>query len=247
MDWQRAQTYLITAFVLVNLFLLYQIQQTMEQKNESLAIDKISNTQIKSLLTENKIELDVPRPKDVDELKIWQGTPSKIVGWQQLEHGYQKRFTTKTVSVKDVNQLHRILLKEVPFFSEYKLLSRPNGISGKWVYVQHIDQRPLYDGRVEVEISKNQLKSLFMTHYTLQETSNIANVTDFNTALYNLINNRASNKTQHIKRIQLGYQSQFYNDQTYFFIPVWRFQLDKMEYDVHAITYGAVKNVEVVE
>ncbi|MXQ53042.1 two-component system regulatory protein YycI [Shimazuella alba] len=245
MDWQRAQTYLITAFVLVNIFLLYQIQQTMEQKNASLDYDKISNTQIKSLLEDNQIDLDVPRPKDVDELKIWQGTPSTIEGWQKLEHGYSKRFSTG-LAVHSAEQLKKLLAKEVPYFSEYQLLSKPAKLTGKWVFVQHIDQRPLYDGRVEIEVSNNQIKSLYMTHYDLQETSNVVAVTDFNTALYNLINSTASNKTQHIQKIQLGYQSQFYNNQTYLFIPVWRFQLDKKEYDVHAVSFGTVKSVEAV-
>jgi regulatory protein YycI of two-component signal transduction system YycFG len=247
MDWQRAQTYLITAFVLVNLFLLIQIQETMEQKNASLAVDKISNTQIKSLLTDNNIELDVPRPKDVDELKIWQGTPTKIEGWQELEHGYQKRFNGPSMVVQNKEQLHAKLEKEVPYFSEYQLQSKPHKLTGKWVFVQHIDGRPLYAGRVEVEVENKQIRSIFMIHYKLQETAQNVAVTDFNTALYNLINYTAGNKTQHIKRIQLGYQSQAYNNNTSLFIPVWRFQLDNKHYDVHAISFGSVKNVEMVK
>lgn len=247
MDWQRAQNYLITAFVIVNLFLIFQIQQTMEQKNASLAVDKISNTQIKSLLVENRIELDVPRPKDVDELKIWQGKPTKISGWQELDHGYQKRITPNSLAVHSADELTTRLSKEVPFFSDYQLLSKPHKLTGKWVFVQHIDHRPLYEGKVEVEVANNQIRSIYMTHFDLQDTSKGFAVTDFNTALYNLINATASNKTQHIKKIQLGYQTQAYNNETYFFIPVWRFKLDSKQYDVHAISFGSAKSVEMVK
>jgi regulatory protein YycI of two-component signal transduction system YycFG len=247
MDWQRAQNYLITAFVLVNLFLLFQIQQTMEQKNASIAVDKISNNQIKSLLADNLIELDVPRPKDVDELKIWQGKPSTISGWQKVNRGYKKRVQSNTMKVKDVAELNAVLSKKVPFFSDYKVHSKPHKLTGKWVFVQHINQRPLYEGKVEVEVANNEIKSIYMIHFDLQDTAKSFAVTDFNTALYNLINSTASNKTQHIKKIQLGYQSQVYNEDTYFFTPVWRFQLDNKLYDVHAISFGSVKSVEVVK
>ncbi|MCH5585078.1 two-component system regulatory protein YycI [Shimazuella sp. AN120528] len=247
MDWQRAQNYLITAFVLVNLFLIFQIQQTMEQKNASLAVDKISNTQIRSLLTDNHFELDVPRPKDVAELKIWQGTPSKISGWQELNQGYQKRIAPNTMVVHNVPELKAVLSKEVPYFSEYQLQSKPHKLTGEWIFVQHIDRRPLYGGRVEVEVANNQIQSIYMNHFDLQETSKVFAVTDFNTALYNLINATARSRTQHIKKIQLGYQTQAYNNGTYFFIPVWRFWLDEKQYDVYAISFGSVKSVEVVK
>jgi regulatory protein YycI of two-component signal transduction system YycFG len=149
--------------------------------------------------------------------------------------------------VQNKEQLHAKLEKEVPYFSEYQLQYKPHKLTGKWVFVQHIDGRPLYAGRVEVEVENKQIRSIFMIHYKLQETAQNVAVTDFNTALYNLINYTAGNKTQHIKRIQLGYQSQAYNNNTSLFIPVWRFQLDNKHYDVHAISFGSVKNVEMVK
>jgi regulatory protein YycI of two-component signal transduction system YycFG len=247
MDWQRAQTYLITTFILVNLFLLFQIQQTMEQKNASLAVDKITDKQIKTLLAENEIELDVPTPKDVSELKIWQGTISTINGWQEIDHGFQKRFAKNTKIIQTSEELIAWLTKEVPYFSQYQLLSRPKDLSGKWVFVQQLNKRPIYDGRIEVQLENNQVRSIYLLHFQLQQTSNIVTLTDFNTALYNLINYATSNKPQRIKQVQLGYRSQIYNDGSYFFIPVWRFQLDDKQYDVHAVSFGSVKSVEVVQ
>jgi hypothetical protein len=119
--------------------------------------------------------------------------------------------------------------------------------SGKWIFVQQLNKRPIYDGRIEVQLENNQVRSIYLLHYQLQHTSNVVALTDFNTALYNLINYATSDNPQHIKQVQLGYRSQKYNDGSYFFIPVWRFQLDDKQYDVHAVSFGSVKSVEVVQ
>lgn len=247
MDWQRAKTILIIAFVIVNLFLLFQIQETMQQKIEYLAVDKITDSQMKSLLTENRIQLLVPRPKDVDELKIWQGSLSEMANWQELKHGYQKRFTNNTIPVQNENQLRAFLETQIPFFAEYRLQTRPKKMQGKWIYIQQIDNRPLFDGKLEVQVEGKQLRSLYIVHYQIQDTPKVVAINDFNSALYNLINYASKSRVQHIRKVQLGYQAQVYNDRTYFFIPVWRFQLDNKWYDVHAIRFGAVKSVEVVK
>jgi regulatory protein YycI of two-component signal transduction system YycFG len=247
MDWQRAKTILIIAFILVNLFLLYQIQQTMHQKDEYIAIDKISDQQIQSLLKENHMKLLAPRPKDVKELKIWQGTLSPISDWQELKHGYQKKYTTNLIVINSEEQLRAFLAKEVPYFSEYHLLLRPKSIQGKWIYTQKINNHSLFDGKLEIQIEGKQISSIYITHYKLQDTPKIVDITDFNNALYSLIDYEMSNKAQVIRKVELGYRAQVYNDQTTFFIPVWRFQVDEKQYDVHATRFGSVKSVEVVK
>ncbi len=246
MDWRRAKTILIVAFVLLDLFLLYQIFSTMQQNDAYNAIDKITDQQMNNLLAENRFKLQITKPTDVSELKMWQGFIQPINGWQKLEHGYQRRFADNKATVHNEKELQTFLKKVVPYYSEFHLTSRPKFLQGKWIYTEQIDSRPMFNGRLEVEIEGQQVRSLNIVKYQLSGTPKTVQIIDFNSALYNLINSKASKKTQVIKNVELGYRAQLYDDLTYFFVPVWRFQIGDTFYDVPATRFGSTKNVEIV-
>lgn len=250
MDWERAKTILIVAFIFLNLFLSYQIYQifgTTQPINELNATTKqpVNN----NFLAKNGLTLEGTWPKDVNTLKVYQGTIQHMTGWQKLDHGYQRRFAQGEIIVHNEAQLHDLLSKLVPSFADFRLSSQPKNMQGLWVYTEQIDKRPVFDGIIKVQIEKEQVRSVSISAFKLKSTK-MVRIIDFNTALTSLINYKTSNKQTKMKvisNVQLGYETKPFDGENYFFIPVWRFQFKNYKtLDVPAANFGSAKKVEEV-
>jgi hypothetical protein len=70
MDWSKAKNLLIVAFVLTNIFLIYNILDDTFKRNETQVIDGKYSGNVEQYLNDNGINLDIPIPKEMPSLPM---------------------------------------------------------------------------------------------------------------------------------------------------------------------------------
>lgn len=75
MNWSRTKTVFIMTFLLLNLFLGYQLYEVNDENQLSL----ISGNSTQDRLRENKISIDVELPDDLEEVEYLVGEKEKEI------------------------------------------------------------------------------------------------------------------------------------------------------------------------
>jgi len=244
MDWSRAKTILILAFVVLNLFLGSQLSQSMRQKSEILHTSKVTEQQVNQLLKENQIQYvtkDKPYP---DQIGAYQAAITSLhPEWKQDEEGGHIKNYSPAHPYKNRQDLERFLKREIPFFTDYRFESSS---SKKIVYLQHDDNgRPIFDGKVEVNLaSPGRIGSIRVVHYTLTQLQAVKLIDPYS-ALYRLITNWGPQKNSIITEPNLGYRAKAYTSrEDYILIPYWRFKVGQVPVYINATQRGLSEDVE---
>lgn len=251
MDWSRAKTILIITFVILNLFLIAKIQETLQRKWTYLEANQISDKQISQLLKDNHIKLNFlpPEQGQIEEMSLWKSTITKYdqTQWKLDSRGYYVKSFTPPIPVKDLKHLEQLLQEHVPNFGEYQLdpSFSPKNLSGKWIYLQRIDKgKLLFDGKLEVILENKRLLQIRIRHFdAIPSQIPVQNIPPFNNALFNLISEKKI-KNATIQSAILGYRFRTNNDSS-ILVPVWRFQVNNHYYYVNATKYGSSEMIEV--
>ncbi|MEW9031253.1 MAG: two-component system regulatory protein YycI [Planifilum fimeticola] len=239
MDWSRAKTLLIIAFVALNLFLTVQVIQAWVEKSQMQNENDSIRRELTQILREKDIETpDIPQnPPPVSVLEARIAPPGK--GWEPLpDGGYGKSFHPP-VTLSGPNQLDAFLEKQVPSFKEYHLVSRKGQ---KRIYLQYWKERPLYGSRLEVKLSGGRaLHSLKLVRLSIKEGKDVQTPVPASFALFNLVESGKVPKGTVFTHIELGYHGQSYDAKTRVLSPVWKFAAaDGRTYYVNALT-GALQ------
>ncbi|TCS95518.1 two-component system regulatory protein YycI [Hazenella coriacea] len=244
MDWSRAKNILIVAFIILNLFLAAQLNQAIEQRSRSLGNDKLTNSEINNLLKDNQIQLVASRPDEPSSAHFYKAVHTSLPeDWKKDAQGvYQKTFQ---IPFKDPKELDKLLQKEVPYFTDYQLSTHHSIEKNKRVYLQMLDGKPFFDGKLEVYLSGNQIQSVRIIHFKPTQTP-AEKVVPLNNALYRLITSGEVDKNSKIHAIQLGYKAKvYYANEDYILVPHWRFYINNQMIDVNATAKTADDNVEI--
>lgn len=244
MDWSRAKNILIVAFIVLNLFLGAQLNQAIEQRSRYLENDRLSNSEINNLLKDNQIQLTATRPPEPSNAYFYKAITTSLSGeWKKDEQGvYQK---TLQMPYKDLKELDALLSKEVPYFKDYQLSTNQSVEGSKHVYLQMLDGKPFFDGKLEVFLANNQIRSIRIIHFESTQTPS-EKVIPLNNALYRLITSGEVEKNSKIHAIQLGYKAKvYYANEDYILVPYWRFHINNQVIDVNATAKTADENVEI--
>ncbi|MBA4494079.1 two-component system regulatory protein YycI [Paenactinomyces guangxiensis] len=237
MDWSRAKTILIIAFILFDLYLAVQLGQMMQQKSHLLQSDKINEQQISHLLKANQIELAAPKPKDIGQTDAFKANITRMPqseGWEQDEKGgYVKKFSVLP-SYKNMNGLEQILNSQIKVFRDFHF-SEKDSTTNKIVFLQWHKGKPIFDGRLEVRVLKGKIQSIRIVHFELKEPSSVKLIS-FSNALYNLIVSGKLEKNSKITAAELGYKARTYavDNGDSILIPYWRFYAGNKSLDVNA-------------
>ncbi len=248
MDWSRAKTILIVAFVILDLFLAAQLNQMMQQKSQYVEANNITDQQIRSLLKDAQITLTAPKPEYPPQIDFYKATITAMEGWQKDEQGGSVKNFSVPVSFKSDKDLERLLSEQIPFFHEYRR-SEYDTVPGKTiVFLQTRQGHTIFDGRIEVNLAGNRkIESIRVVHYQLKDPSAVKLIS-FNTALLRLIDSGETNKNTAITSAQLGYRAKTYPTASdeFVLIPYWRFQVGSETMYVNAMNRGSNDDVEVV-
>ncbi|SFI69309.1 two-component system regulatory protein YycI [Thermoflavimicrobium dichotomicum] len=250
MDWRRAKTILIIAFICLDLFLGFQLYRTMEKKSQYMNSNIIENGQVtdqevQSLLAKYQIKLATSKPKEPTQISAFKAKASSLSGWKKGDgETYAKTFPSP-VPFKDYQHMDQMLQKWIPFFKDFRYSendSKPN----VRVYLQMKDQIPIYNSRILVHLEKNKIKAIELSHYELTQPISIY-LTSFNSALYHLIQSgkvptsKSPSATVTIREVSLGYWV-YPKAEEHIILPAWRFYIDHHFYYV-----PANKNMEVIK
>lgn len=239
MDWSRAKTLLIIAFVALNLFLTVQVIQAWVEKSQMQNGSDSIRRELSQILRDKKIETpDIPQnPPPVSVLEARIASPGQ--GWEPIpDGGYGKTFDPP-IALSGPDQLDALLEKHVPSFREYRLVHRKGDTR---IYLQYWKERPLYGSRLEVKLSGGRsLQSLKLVRLSIKEGKDAQTPVPASFALLNLVESGKVSKGTVFTQIELGYHGQSYDAKTRVLSPVWKFAAaDGQTYYVNALT-GAIQ------
>lgn len=239
MDWSRAKTLLIIAFVALNLFLTIQIIQVWVEKSQMQNGSDSFRRELTQILEEKEIEIpSLPQnPPPVSVLEARVAFPGK--GWKELPDGSYEKAFQPPLPFSGADQYDALLEKQVPAFKEYRLVSQKGDSR---LYLQYWKERPLYGTRLEVKLQgKNALKSLKVVSLSIKEGKDAQAPVPASFALLNLVESGKVPKGTNFTHIELGYHGQSYDAKTRVLSPVWKFSsADGRTYYVNALT-GALQ------
>lgn len=251
MDWSRAKNILIISFVILDLFLGAQYIQMIQTQSKIIREDQINRRQIEELLDQVRVKanMDLLEKKMVPEqLGVYKAMISDMEKpWKKEEQGSYIQTFSPRLSYKNEQDLERILKQQIPFFSDFQYAKALSSDQHR-VYVQIVDQVPLFNGKVEVNLKNNQIESIRVLHFSQLERLSVVSLVNVHTALYRLITNWEFNPNATIKNGNIAYRSKVYNsvDNEHILIPYWYFQSGKDYLFIQANSRGQNEEVEKI-
>ncbi|SEM82196.1 two-component system regulatory protein YycI [Lihuaxuella thermophila] len=248
MDWSRAKTILIIAFVILDLFLASQLNEMMQQKSQYVKANHITDQQINSLLKDAQVKLTASKPDNLSQINFYKATIHAMAGWQKDEQGGSVKNFPVPLSYQNDQDLERLLKEQIPFFHEYRRSAYDSVPNKKIVFLQTSRGHTIFDGRIEVNLAgSRKVESIRVVHYQLKNPSAVKLIS-FNTALFRLINSGETNKNTAITSAELGYRAKTYPTASdeFVLIPYWRFRVGNETLYVNAMNRGSNDDVEVV-
>lgn len=239
MDWRRAKTILITAFLLLNFFLASKVFDTIGKQNQYLNNNKITDEQIRNLLKLHQIQLG-PNVKKIDteQVNIRKGSLEKITNSQPIgPNRYEKSVDFPENEDYNANTVENIVRKHYPGKIRFAYQE-----ADSFYFYQVIDGYSIYTKEPIVATLKNgklHMKAIYFKPDP-SDYGELIQITPVNNALNTLII-REDLKNTTVEQIELGYHLSS-SDPAYL-LPVWRFQIGGKPYIIHAHQSESTVNI----
>lgn len=240
MDWSRAKSVLIYAFLILNIVLGYQLWQDVR--------DQINTEQDWTSLSE-----ETRRIMDVKQIQVTSKIPSETPSLREITYRYEEKNSLKQVLGQPIEsrvlygtkrEMVRSLQEEIPHIELYQLDQQVSDGSRFVLHQQMANGLPLFEVRLELYYENREIVS-FRQQYAEIEDSKTAQeqkILPASQALDTLIEKNLSPGTV-VTDIQLGYHGQVFDTDTQVAAPTWRLLLDNGDvYYMNAIN-GAVEHV----
>ncbi|MFC4077263.1 two-component system regulatory protein YycI [Salinithrix halophila] len=240
MDWSKAKTILILAFLALNLFLVYQLLQARTEQNRD---GQTSNTreELNQLAEERQIILKAKVPEETSQPQVnyLQVRPIKFhEPWKLNPDGTWTRAFNPPVTASGDRK--KILSRYVDKVDRY-VLQPDESTRERQVYYQQWDKRPLFDGRLVAEWKgRDRLAAIHQSRFkvTSQKSSTERVGVTATTALMSLIEKELISKGDTVLDIRLGYHGQSYDGNVRVLSPVWRIRTKHQTFYVNAFNGG---------
>ncbi len=233
MDWRRAKTILIIAFLLLDSFLFYQLWTGRGQEVEMGQQNTATSSNLQDVLKARNIKLQIEAPAETPEmyyLNIRYGD-IKLLDMSKLPnqmfriegHILQSQFLQPLPSPSSVakGDISRIYKDHILFFDNYKLDAKMSH-SNKLVYHQLWNTYPFFGATLELNQVDQNVIGYHQIHYEVVNKGSGKKVISSITALRTLIENNMIGKDESIHAIDLGYYGHTYDADIQVIAPVWR-------------------------
>ncbi|MBD3920321.1 two-component system regulatory protein YycI [Paenibacillus sp. PR3] len=242
MDWSRAKSVLILAFLLLNVVLGYQLWENVSerlntgQKLGDLDADTLRMMKERGigLATSASIPSETPELRDLTYRFKITGTAEEVT----LEKPVDSRI------IFDEKELIAQLGGVIPDLAEYQYdqLASPDGI---FVLYRMAGGRPMFDVKLELFYSNQNQKITAYRQTQVElvdaEASEAHEVLPASKAIVPLVDKYLEEGSV-IKEISLGYHGQLFNSETQYAAPSWRVLLENGKpFYVHAISAEVVQ------
>jgi regulatory protein YycI of two-component signal transduction system YycFG len=255
-DWSRAKTILIWAFLLLDLFLGYQVYASrMQHWQGAEAIDG-SKWDIELYLKQLNITMDTDVPNETPEMKYLnvevpginalalQDIPGISVSVEKTALAAKLKPPMPVRGEMSPGELLRQLGTRMLHANEYAadlIQSRP----GRLVYLQQYDKLPLFVAPLEIYFENGAVDSYRQTYFHIRSQGSGRQVISAYTAIRSLVEKQIILPGEKIQNVQLGYYG-YYDADIQVLAPVWRVIHDGKLHYVNAFT-GAIERPVVSE
>lgn len=254
MDWRRAKTILILAFLLLDSFLGYQLWSGKGQHVQMGQQLVGASSSLQDILKARNINLEVEVPEEMPEMyylnvKYEDFNLDKIsrlpnqttsLDGQVLESRFIRSLSPPRVVGKP--EVSKTFSEHILFFSEYQpdlSLSRED----KLVFLQYWDSYPFFGATLEINIAGQKVISYRQAHFQVVNKGSGKKVISSLTALRTLVENGIIENGQSIHSVELGYYGHTYDAEIQVVAPVWRVvHGDNQIHYVNGITGVVEKN-----
>ncbi|QKG85791.1 hypothetical protein GXN76_15905 [Kroppenstedtia pulmonis] len=238
MDWSKAKSILILAFLALNLFLTGQLIQARDEQTDTLSVAKNTQRELSQLVEDKKITIQADLPVETPQVSYLEAKP--ITPGEDWESNPDGSYELHLQTPLNRSELYRFIENLDRYRFEQK-----QSTAQKNIYYQQWEKRPLFDARLEVTMRKSQIQSLRLTrfHITSDTRSPQAGISA-HTALLSLIENRHIRSGETVTDVELGYHGQSYDAEVRILHPVWRIKTLEQTYYVNALTGGSDKASE---
>ncbi|RAL23380.1 two-component system regulatory protein YycI [Thermoflavimicrobium daqui] len=244
MDWHRAKTILIIAFIFLDLFLGFQLYTTMQAKSQYMnKNEQMPEQAFQTQLRQKQIKLGKPLPSDPAQINVFKAKVSNLPSWQKGERGSYVKTYSKPIYVKDESSLNKLLSTIVPHFSDYRY-SKSDSKPNERVYLQTKEDLQIFNGRLVVQLEKNKLKAIELSHYTFTQSLDELPINSAQSSLLSLIESEKISK-KIIHEVSLGYWA-YPTAEEETILPVWRIYIGDTYYLVPA-NKASSQNIEKIK
>lgn len=242
MDWRRAKSILIFAFLCLNLILAYQLwedrfsQAASDQEAADLEVDT------RKLLESKSIRVIPEIPKETPKLPI--------INVSLREEFRNPQVTRLSQPIRYISMLNRSTLREIEgksglrHFDAYRL-DTSYGRKDVFLFYQIYRDLPMFDVTVQLFAENGEITGYKQTYVEVKSGVEASDKSGQRIiSAYAAVRSLAENYLPEgavITDIRLGYHGQLYDSEEQSFVPNWRITLSNREpYYVHAFT-GAVE------
>ncbi|QHT58629.1 hypothetical protein GXP70_00615 [Paenibacillus lycopersici] len=239
MDWGRAKSVLIIAFLLLNVVLGYQLLSSFRERPYTSADVNDLRPETQALMKEKQIKLGTSIPSETPDLKdlTFRVKAAKLGLGER--HELEKPVDSKVAFTP--KELKESLGGIIPDLDKYTF---GEYLESEFVFYRVAEGRPMFDVKLELFYSNLKITAYKQDLIELlpSEKSTPQSVLPAAKVVASLIENKnLLHNGAVIKEIKLGYHGQIFNSDTQVSAPTWRVQLeDGGQYYVNAISGEAV-------
>lgn len=233
MDWSRAKTIFIWAFLVLDLFLGYQVSVTRNLQWSNPEAVKGAAGDIELYAKQQNITLMTEIPQETPEMKYlnveYQGfqnlmdmMPGQRITLQKtaIVSYFNKPFPAS--DVKNQEEWLQSISQRVMYTSYYhpdRFLTN----NTRLFYWQYHGRYPLFVAPLEFGIEDNYVKKYKQTYVHIRNQGSGRQVISAHTALRSLVENEIIKQGERIEDVTLGYYGYYYDADIQVLAPVWRF------------------------
>lgn len=235
MDWGRAKSVLILAFLLLNAVLGYQLWMEWRERIDS-AVDWTSlPPETRQVMANKNIRIDAEIPTETPQMRELTYRLIDSRGSSNAPIPLDPQPNTRIVFSED--ELLQALGGTIPELAKYRF-DNPDSNEKMFVLNRVVEDWPVFDVRIELYYKDQKITAYRQDRIEILPAGGAKpqKVLPATQAVDKLINNYLPAGSA-IKEIQLGYHGQIFDSETQVSIPSWRVLLEDGEvYYVNAIS-----------
>jgi regulatory protein YycI of two-component signal transduction system YycFG len=256
MDWSRAKTILIVTFLLLDLFLGYQVIMSQNRDIETAPQGELIPSSLEELLKTRNIKLDTEIPSETPEMNYvnvrftsfahhLQTLTGQILGQQGV--GVMVKFNEPVPLSNFVNKTE--MLKSLEPYAAYArdyVFDAKRSSSTVQRYVQKYGKYVIFSAPLEIVLAQDRMIGYKQIHVQIVNQGTGRKIIPAFTAVRTLLDNGYIRYGEKILDVSIGYYGHMYDADIQVLAPVWRVVHSEGVHYVNGLT-GAVEQAPPLE
>ncbi|CEH32581.1 YycH protein [Aneurinibacillus migulanus] len=256
MDWSRAKTILIVTFLLLDLFLGYQVIMSQNRDIETAPQGELIPSSLEELLKTRTITLDTGIPNETPQMNYvnvrftsfahhLQSLTGQVIGQQGV--GVMVKFN-EPVKLSDFTNKAEALKTLDPYtvYSRDYTFDEKRSSDSVQRYVQQYGKYPIFSAPLDIVVDEKRITGYRQIHVQIVNQGTGRKIIPAFTAVRTLLDNGYIRYGENISDVSVGYYGHMYDADIQVLAPVWRVVHTEGVHYVNGIT-GAIEQVPPLE